>query len=172
MNKPSLYINHEEPSWDNAIKDIDSQSQRIADATFSYLAENNLLNFLPQNKPVIISLTLSGDDTVHKLNKEFRGMDKATNVLSFANIDDPDFVKDSKTYDEVELGDIIIAYETMEKEAKEKNITLLAHYSHLLTHGLLHLSGFDHQTDAEADEMEGIEIAVLSRLNISNPYTE
>lgn len=172
MNKPELYINHEEISWDKAIPDIDAHSQTISEMTFSYLAEQGLLNFLPKDKPIIISLTLSGDETVHKLNKDFRGIDKATNVLSFANIDDPDFVKDSETYDEVELGDIIISYETMDKEAKEKNISLLEHYSHLLIHGLLHLSGFDHQTDEDADEMEGIEIAILARLNISNPYTE
>ena len=92
MNKPELYINHEEISWDKAIPDIDAHSQTISEMTFSYLAEQDLLNFLPKDKPIIISLTLSGDETVHKLNKDFRGIDKATNVLSFANIDDPDYI--------------------------------------------------------------------------------
>lgn len=172
MNNPTLCINHELSEWKEQIPDIDKQSLQIADMVFKYLDSRKRLDFLPQGKPVNIGLTLTGDREIHHLNQEFRGIDKPTNVLSFAALDDEDFAQDAQIYDEVELGDIIIAYETMEKEAKEKNISLHDHYCHLLIHGLLHLSGFDHQSDEEADEMEGIEIEILHQLNIANPYTE
>ena len=99
-------------------------------------------------------------------------MDKPTNVLSFANIDDENFEQDISLSDKIELGDIIIAFETMQREAKEKNITLHDHYCHLFTHGLLHLLGFDHIEDDEAEYMEDFEIQILKTMDIANPYQE
>ena len=84
----------------------------------------------------------------------------------------PAFKADCRIFEEIELGDIIIALETMQLEAKEKGISLKDHYCHLLTHGILHLLGFDHQNDEEAEYMENFEINILQQLNISNPYTE
>ena len=99
-------------------------------------------------------------------------MDKPTNVLSFANVDFEGFAQERDLYQEIELGDIIIAFETMQKEADIEGISLHDHYCHLLAHGLLHLLGFDHQTDEEAEYMEGFEIEILQSMGIANPYKE
>ena len=77
---------------------------------------------------------------------------------------------DTELFGEVELGDIIIALETMQREAAEKQISLHDHFCHLFTHGILHLLGFDHIEDEEAEHMENFEINILKRLNIKNPY--
>ena len=92
--------------------------------------------------------------------------------MSFANIDDDSFDELCQSEQEIELGDIIIALETMEREAKEQEISLHDHYCHLLAHGFLHLLGYDHIEEDEARHMESFEIAILQRLNINNPYEE
>ena len=117
-------------------------------------------------------MALSNDSEIQKLNAEFRHLDKPTNVLSFANIDDEDFDNQVAYDDVIELGDIMIALETMEREAEEQKISFTDHYSHLLAHGILHLLGFDHQQDDEAEYMEGFEINILQQLNVANPYKE
>ena len=104
-----------------------------------------------------LSLVLSDDLQIRALNRDYRNKDKATNVLSFPQSGPL-------------LGDIILARETIAREAGEKNITFESHVTHLIMHGWLHLQGFDHQTDADAGEMEAIEIAALAVLGIDNPY--
>lgn len=104
-----------------------------------------------------LSLVLSDDAQVRVLNRDYRGKDKPTNVLSFPQSG-------------LLLGDIILALETVAREALEKGVTFEAHVSHLIIHGWLHLQGFDHQTDDTAAEMEAIEIAALRTLGIDNPY--
>ncbi|MDK3160096.1 rRNA maturation RNase YbeY [Kamptonema cortianum] len=107
-----------------------------------------------------VSVVLTTDEEVHTLNKTFRHQDKATNVLSFPSDEKP------------ELGDIILAYETVLKEAKELGISTLHHTLHLIIHGFLHLLGYDHEADHEAEEMESLEIQILKTLNIQNPYED
>ena len=104
-----------------------------------------------------LSLVLTDDAQIQALNKTYRDKDKPTNVLSFPQIGPL-------------LGDIILARETLTREAVSKNISFEAHLSHLIIHGWLHLQGFDHQTDETAAEMESIEIAALATLGIDNPY--
>jgi len=104
-----------------------------------------------------LSLVLSDDAQVRGLNRDYRNQDKATNVLSFPQ-------------DGALLGDIVVARETVEREAHEKNIAFEAHLTHLIIHGWLHLQGFDHQTDTTAEGMEAIEISALASLGIDNPY--
>ena len=89
---------------------------------------------------------LSDDATVHELNRRFRDKDKPTNVLSFPAVEGADNM----------LGDIALAWGVVEREAADKGISIENHLSHLIVHGFLHLQGYDHQTDAEAEEMEGI----------------
>ena len=144
----------------------------IFDAAIEYLQKNNLGNEIGFSKPIVINLSLSDNNTVQQLNAEFRKMDKPTNVLSFANIDSDDFCENIKQEKQIELGDIIIALGVLQEEAKVKNISLKDHFAHLLVHGILHLFGYDHQDDKDAEEMEQIEINILSRLNINNPYEE
>lgn len=172
MIKPQLYLSIEDEGWNSALPDAEKISDTVMETVFSYVSRHHDLSFLPADKEIIISLCLSNDENVHRLNREFRGIDKSTNVLSFANIDDPDFTADCQNYDEIELGDIIIALETMKREAAEKGISFADHYCHLLTHGFLHILGFDHQEDEEAEYMEGFEINILHALNIANPYQE
>ena len=93
-------------------------------------------------------------------------MDKPTNVLSFANIDDEMFWQELETADEIELGDIIVALETLKREAAEKNIPLLHHFAHLLIHGILHLLGYDHMEEEERREMEALQEKILEKLQI------
>ena len=117
-------------------------------------------------------MSLSNNEEVQKLNREFRAKDKPTNVLSFANIDDEGFEDEFLSADMIELGDIIMTYETLQNEADIKKISLKDHFAHLLVHGILHLFGYDHQKDEEADEMENIEINILEKMDIANPYEE
>ena len=105
-----------------------------------------------------IALLLTDDAAIKALNAQFRGMDKPTNVLSFPS-DEDDF-----------LGDIALARETAIREAEQDNISLRDHTAHLLVHGMLHLTGYDHETDIEASKMERLEIEVLQRLGVANPY--
>ncbi|MBX9620758.1 MAG: rRNA maturation RNase YbeY [Alphaproteobacteria bacterium] len=107
-----------------------------------------------------VSVVLTTDEEVHALNKTFRHQDKATNVLSFPS--------DEKA----ELGDIILAYETVLKEAQELGISTFHHTLHLIIHGFLHLLGYDHEAEHEAEKMESLEIRILQTLNIQNPYED
>lgn len=114
-----------------------------------------------------VSVTLADDAAVRELNREWRGKDKPTNILSFPMVqlrpgDRPGPL----------LGDLIVARETLEREAVAEGKSAPDHFRHLLVHGTLHLVGFDHETDADADAMEALEVRVLAGLGIADPYTE
>ena len=172
MNSNSLNIIFDDEGWKNKLPEIDAFANKVFDNALRFLSENDLGFEGWDNKPVSINLSLSNNDEVQKLNREFRAKDKPTNVLSFANIDDEFFEDEFLKEDVIELGDVIMAIETLEDESKIKNISLQNHFAHLLIHGILHLFGYDHMEDDEADEMEGIEIDVLKELGIANPYEE
>lgn len=172
MSNTRLLISVEEGRWNQALPDFGSLSDQVMATVFDYISSLGEIDFWDGKKPMEVNLCLSNDANVQKLNKEFRGMDKPTNVLSFANIDDEAFAEDCELYEEIELGDIIIALETLEREADLKQIPLSDHYCHLLTHGLLHLLGFDHIEDEEAEYMESCEVKILEKLNIKNPYLD
>jgi probable rRNA maturation factor len=112
-------------------------------------------------RPIVneLSIALVNDKEIQFLNKKFRDKNKATNVLSFPS-NGPAPI----------LGEIILSYETLQKEAEELLIPFKHHLIHMLVHGFLHLQGFDHQTDEDAAVMEKLEVQVLSDLNIDNPY--
>ena len=109
------------------------------------------------DKQAEISLVLANDDFVQSLNKQYRHKDKPTNVLSFEN-------------EGLLAGDIVVAYQTTLHESKEKGISFHAHLAHLLIHGTLHLQGYDHLTDKQAEKMEKVEIKLLAKLGYNNPY--
>lgn len=112
-----------------------------------------------------VSLLLSSDEEIRELNRDWRGKDKPTNVLSFPAEDFP--MPDGMP---VPLGEIAMAHETCAREAAGKGISISDHTSHLLVHGILHLMGYDHQTDEEAEEMEHLERTLLARIGIGDPY--
>ena len=152
MNKDHLNVFCEDEHWQGVLSE--KVPEGVFAETLSYLKKNKLVPEVGFDKPIEISLSLSNNAEVQRLNASFRGMDKPTNVLSFANIDGEEFFEEIKQVDVVELGDIIIALETLRDEAQQQGISVQDHFSHLLVHGILHLFGYDHQTDEEADEME------------------
>ena len=173
MNKPELNIVINDSRWEDKLSAIDDLCRHVFTTTFAFMAKEEPSELFTAKATLVVNLSLSNDEEVHRLNKEFRNMDKPTNVLSFANVDDPDFDEELANADDfLELGDIIIALETLEREAQGQSISLQDHLSHLLVHGLLHLLGYDHQEDEEAEHMEGLEIKILQHLNIKNPYEE
>jgi probable rRNA maturation factor len=119
------------------------------------------------DRPCEISLVFTRDAEIHELNKQYRGKDKPTNVLSFPGFDeDEPFAPDQH----VHLGDIVMAFETIEREAHEQGKTFHDHATHMLIHGVLHLLGFDHIQEGERKEMEKIEIDFLRNIGINDPY--
>ncbi len=167
-----LEILLEDERWEEALAGARGWADRVFATALDYLQMHDLCEEIGFVKPISINLALSNDAEVQRLNAEFRGKDKPTNVLSFANVDDDEFWDSLELTEVVELGDIIIALETLEREAEEKNISLGNHFAHLLVHGILHLFGYDHMVDEEAEEMEAIEVQVLAQLGIADPYRE
>ncbi|TAN56972.1 MAG: rRNA maturation RNase YbeY [Magnetospirillum sp.] len=148
------------PAWAEALPDAEARCGRLA-ATALEAVE------LPDG-PVELSIVLADDATVRDLNRDWRGKDVPTNVLSFASLDDGDapLVPGAPLL----LGDVILAWETVAAEATEQNKPLADHFSHLVVHGVLHLLGYDHADDQDADEMEALETTLLAALGIPDPY--
>jgi probable rRNA maturation factor len=111
-----------------------------------------------------VSLCLADDARLRALNLRWRGVDKPTNVLSFPS------PPRGGGGESVTLGDIALAYETLAREANELGVPLADHYRHLVAHGFLHLIGYDHGTDIEAERMEALETRIMARLGAADPY--
>lgn len=109
----------------------------------------------------IIAVLLTDDNALHALNKQFRGKDKPTDILSFT----------ADTMDHPQLGDLALAHGVAAKDAATRNIPLADHLTHLLIHGYLHLMGHDHEDPDEAEIMEALEIKALASLGLPNPYS-
>jgi len=112
-----------------------------------------------------VSLVLTDDAEQRILNRDWRGIDKSTNVLSFPQIEP--FAPVSGL-----LGDIILARETLSREAEEQGVSFDDHFTHLVVHGFLHLLGYDHMDDDEALAMESLETQILASLGVADPYAE
>ncbi|WP_422364397.1 rRNA maturation RNase YbeY [Pyruvatibacter mobilis] len=115
-----------------------------------------------------VSVLLAGDTTLQALNREWRGKDRPTNVLSFPGPDMPVPSEDGTLV--CHLGDLAMSYQTLAREADKEDKPLAHHLQHLAVHGMLHLQGHDHQTEEEAEEMEALERTLLARLGIPDPY--
>lgn len=147
-----IAIQHD--GWNEKISNIDALVET---------AVSQILSVLDTPKLGELSIALVNDADIQTLNRDYRGKDKPTNVLSFP-------AANTLGGSAPLLGDIVLAFETVMREATDKSITLEAHLSHLIIHGFLHLQGFEHETDATATEMEALEIAALAALDIDNPY--
>ena len=123
------------------------------------------------NPRLTASLLFTSDDEVHDLNREWRGKDKPTNVLSFPMLEREELLGLAPDGPPEMLGDLALAYGTCEREAAEKGIALADHAAHLIVHGLLHLAGHDHvDSDEQAEAMEKLEIEALAKMGIADPY--
>ena len=139
-----VYVNYNDKRWEK----YDIDFARIANAAG------------PRNKNAEVSITLTNDAEIHKLNKKYRGMDKPTNVLSF------------ELGDDLLLGDIYISLDTVKREASAAGISIAEHTAHMVVHGMLHLQGYDHINDQEAVIMESKEISIMKKLGYKNPYAD
>ncbi len=144
---------------------LDEMSARIKDGLeLPYFTDSE--DWL--DAPKMLDLYITDLKEGRQLNLEARGKDYATNILSYPS-DFPEAIL--ALLPALPLGELIICHEVMAREAAEQNKSLNDHIQHLLVHGILHLLGFDHELgDAEQEEMESFEIAILAKLNIANPY--
>jgi probable rRNA maturation factor len=154
----SLDILSEAPDW-GAFAWLPQATQTAVDAALAGAA----VTIAPGAE---ISMLLCDDARIRVLNAQWRGIDKPTNVLSFPAAD-PDDLETAPL-----LGDIAIALETVVREAEAEQKAFRDHYTHLVVHGVLHLLGFDHEMDEEAEEMETTERRILAGLGIADPYAE
>ena len=172
-----------------------SEVEKAVDAAVRFAGLAGLAEY---PSPVEVSIKLTDNAEVQALNREWRDKDKPTNVLSFPMLEEdaleqlrhPELVSGSyflsdaekiKTLKHVQgddqememlLGDIILAYETCAAEAKEKNIPVAHHATHLVIHGMLHLLGHDHIEDDDAELMEALEVKALASIGLNNPYID
>lgn len=181
----NIEINVEEDKW---LQAIPTAEEYIKESCIAALQATKITNHADN---VEISVLLTNDESIKILNRDYRGMDKATNVLSFpllsfprrlestANIPGNRAKPEESTGKQwfpasagmtTELGDIIFALETIQAEASEQQKNITDHLSHLTVHGTLHLLGYDHEEDEEAEEMESLEVEILAGLGIESPY--
>lgn len=139
-----------EPEWTKNLPDLEAICQRALDAGAAQ-----------KDATGEVAILLTGNAEIQGLNRDWRGKDKPTDVLSFPA--DP--------MDKPFLGDIAVAIGVTQDDAKTRDLSLDQHLSHLLIHGLLHLLGHDHKDDTEAAEMEALEIAALASLGWPDPYS-
>ena len=157
-----------EDPWqeDEAWEGLAAQSARAA------IARSPYAGWIAHPVRIELSVRLTNDDEVHTLNRQYRGKDKPTNVLSFPMIqrDLLETVTQNSDDGEVLLGDIVLAHGVCAAEATAKDIRLADHVRHLVVHGTLHLLGFDHEGEPEAEAMEAIERDALADIGVSDPY--
>jgi probable rRNA maturation factor len=146
------------PDDKEALNDTETLAQRAAEAALAVSGADG--------DAFEVSLLLTDDASIQVLNREWRGKDKPTNVLSFPSPEPPGH------HSPRHLGDIALAYETLVREAEDESKPLAHHYAHLIVHGVLHLLGYDHEVEAEADIMEGLEVKALATLGIADPYRD
>ncbi len=146
-------------SWNDVIPDPDAVCHSAARAAWT------IYKPFPAAE---VGIVLADDALVRSLNRDYRRKDRPTNVLAFVG----DAGMSATLGAPAILGDIVLAYQTVVAEAKEQNVTVADHLSHLVVHGMLHLLGYDHKDAGEAHSMERAEAGILSRLGISSPYDD
>ena len=147
--------------WSAALWDVENICQSAAGTAFEMTAHGETEN-------AEVSILLTDDSQMRSLNRDYRNRDQATNVLSFAGTDEG---KPFAT-GPVLLGDIVVALGVCSREAKNEKKSMADHLAHLVIHGMLHLLGYDHEIEEDAEKMESLEIEALAKLGVADPYTE
>jgi len=161
-SSPSIEVAVGNSAWRTAVTDPETLVRNAADAALRTA-------FNPADPTLEIGIRLGDDAEVQALNRDYRGKDRPTNVLSFPG-DDP--ATPRVPGQPLLLGDIVVALETTRREAAEAGRPVEAHLAHLIVHGVLHLLGHDHHDAAEADAMEALETRVMAELGYPDPYAE
>jgi len=157
----TIAVSLHDAAWLDDCVDLEERARAAVAAT---------LRRLDIDHPLEVSLLFSDDAEQRGLNRDWSNKDKPTNVLSFPNMDD-DAWQTSPGRPHL-LGDVVLARETVTREAAEQGKAVVDHALHLVVHGTLHLLGYDHEDAAEAAEMEGLERAILADLGIADPYAD
>ncbi len=156
MKKSQSIFIKKTPEWDE--KEV-SYANEVLEFSLNSLLSGG-------EKKYEVSVLLTNDSEIRQLNKKYRNIDKATNVLSFS-IESDAFLNDIKM-----IGDLVLSKERIINEAHEQKKTFNEHFAHLLIHGFLHLIDFSHESQKDSNLMEKKEVELLSKLNIPNPYEE
>jgi len=162
MTDPMLDIVIKDARW-RRIAHLQPRLEKAARATLAHLPKR--MRF-----PCMVNVLLTNDAGIRRLNRDFRGIDKPTNVLSFPQFYLSELPKKGRRRGQVELGDIALGYQYIVDEAKKDNKILINHVIHLLIHGILHLFGYDHRLAKDASRMERLETRIMKGLGLPNPY--
>lgn len=168
----TVHLDAASPKWKRAFYAMNSRIERAATAAFDGAKKPAAF----ARRQFEISITLTDDKSVKVLNRDFRGIDKPTNVLSFPQIDLESFKKSSLDVfpknASIPLGDVVLGYQTIVRETRDQKKTMENHTVHLIVHGVLHLLGYDHMRLKDAKIMEKLECDILKSLGYPDPYNE
>ncbi|MDJ0608193.1 MAG: rRNA maturation RNase YbeY [Kiloniellales bacterium] len=158
-----LWVLAEDPRWLSDLPEAEAVARRAAEAAWRAARPSD-----DAAPPSEVSIVLADDATAAELNRRYRGRSGPTNVLSFGDLDGPGDPGPGPRL----LGDVVLARETIAREAVVQDKRLADHFAHLVVHGLLHLLGHDHQTAGEAAAMEDLERRILAGLGVPDPYRD
>jgi probable rRNA maturation factor len=149
------------PAWRETLSEAEPLARRAARAALAAAEEG----VAPAGEAEV-GLVLADDATLGRLNRQYRGVEGPTNVLSFSASEGSALESSGPLL----LGDVVLAYETVRRESEEQGKRFSDHLCHLVVHGVLHLLGYEHGTEAQASAMERLEVAALAGLGVSDPY--
>lgn len=155
---PDIAVSLHDAAWLGACPDIENRASAAISAVVQHLGIDG---------PLEISLVFTDDAEQRALNRDYRGKDRPTNVLSFPNMNGQGPTEAGQPR---LLGDVVLARETVMREAREQGKSASDHVTHLLVHGALHLLGYDHEETEEAAAMEALERTILAGLDVADPY--
>lgn len=170
--KCDVSMSKEDGCWLGTATPNASDLKRIVETALAHIVPSLDLHVPTSSPGIEISFLFSCNAQIQILNKEYRAKNRPTNVLSFPQAElSTESLKEALLFEEsLILGDIAFAEETIRDEANEQNKAFSDHLTHLIVHGVLHLMGYDHIEEDEANQMEALEIEILEKLNIKNPY--
>jgi probable rRNA maturation factor len=155
-----------DPAWAREVKGLRQLAEQIVETTLTHMRTHLPEAMQQSHEEIGLAVVFTNDKEIQELNHRFRAKNTPTNVLSFpADVEAP-----QPEHQELVLGDIILAYGVVAREAEEQQKPLTHHMTHMVVHGLLHLLGFDHMVEAQAEVMEAHERTILHLFNIPDPY--